>query len=39
VPIDFVDRTRGESTLNMRILLQGYTTVLKLRWMALTGRL
>ena len=39
VPIEFVDRVRGESTLNLRILLQGYTTVLKLRWMALWGRL
>ncbi len=39
VPIDFVDRKRGESTLNMRILMQGYTTVLKLRWMALRGTL
>ena len=39
VPIEFVDRERGESTLNMRILLQGYTTVLKLRWMSLLGRL
>ena len=39
IPIEFVDRVRGESTLTMGILLQGYTTVLKLRWMALTGRL
>ena len=39
VPIEFVDRTRGESTLNMRILVQGYTAVLKLRWMALLGKL
>lgn len=39
VPIQFVDRTRGESTLTLRILFQGYTTVLKLRWMALLGRL
>ncbi len=39
VPIEFVDRVRGESTLNLRILMQGYTTVLKLRWMSLTGRL
>ena len=39
VPIDFVDRVRGESTLNMRILMQGYTTVLKLRWMAIAGKL
>ena len=39
VPIDFVDRERGQSTLTMRSLFQGYTTVLKLRWMALRGRL
>jgi dolichol-phosphate mannosyltransferase len=39
VPIEFVDRVRGESTLNLRILLQGYTTVLALRWMALRGKL
>lgn len=39
VGIEFIDRVRGESTLTMKILLQGYTTVLKLRWMALTGRL
>jgi dolichol-phosphate mannosyltransferase len=39
IPIEFVDRVRGESTLNLRILMQGYTTVLKLRWMSLTGRL
>ena len=39
VPIDFVDRVRGESNLTLRILMQGYTTVLELRWMALRGRL
>ena len=39
VPIDFVDRVRGTSTLSLRSLMQGYTTVLKLRWMALCGRL
>ncbi|HVS17421.1 MAG TPA: polyprenol monophosphomannose synthase [Planctomycetota bacterium] len=39
VPIEFVDRVRGESTLTLRILAQGYTTVLGLRWMALRGRL
>ena len=39
IPIDFVDRARGTSTLSMRTLMQGYTTVLKLRWMALRGRL
>jgi dolichol-phosphate mannosyltransferase len=39
VPIEFVDRVRGESTLTLRILMQGYTTVLALRWMALRGKL
>jgi len=39
VPIEFVDRVRGESTLNMRILFRGYATVLQLRWMALRGKL
>ena len=39
VGIEFVDRQRGESTLTFGILMQGYTTVLKLRWMALWGRL
>ncbi len=39
VGIEFVDRVRGESTLTLKILMQGYTTVLKLRWMALWRRL
>jgi dolichol-phosphate mannosyltransferase len=39
IGIEFVDRKRGTSTLNMRILLRGYVTVLKLRWLAITGRL
>ncbi len=39
VPIAFVNRYKGESTLTLRILFTGYVTVLKLRWMALTGRL
>jgi dolichol-phosphate mannosyltransferase len=39
VPIEFIERRRGESTLTLRILMQGYTTVLKLRWMALLGKL
>lgn len=39
VPIEFVDRVRGESTLTLGILLTGYTTVLRLRWMALRGKL
>lgn len=39
LPIEFANRLHGESTLTFRLLLQGYTTVLKLRWMSLTGRL
>lgn len=39
VPIRFRNRAAGESTLTLRTLLQGYTTVLRLRWMALRGRL
>ena len=39
VPIEFANRAAGNSTLTLRILLQGYTAVLKLRWMAMTGRL
>ena len=39
VPIEFVDRVRGESTLTLRILMQGYVAVLRLRWMALRGKL
>lgn len=39
VPIQFVDRERGESTLTWKILLQGYTTVLKLRLMSWMGKL
>jgi len=39
VPIEFIDRVRGDSTLTFGILLRGYTTVLKLRWMAITGKL
>ena len=39
VPIEFIDRTRGESTLTFSILMRGYTTVLALRWMALRGKL
>lgn len=39
VPIEFENRLHGQSTLTLRILLQGYTAVLKLRWLALTGRI
>lgn len=39
IPIEFVERERGESSLTFRKLLQGYTMVLRLRWWAITGRL
>ena len=38
-PITFVDRIAGESSLTLRRLVSGYTTVVRLRWLALTGRL
>jgi dolichol-phosphate mannosyltransferase len=39
VPIEFANRLHGQSTLTVRTLLSGYTAVLKLRWMSLSGRL
>ncbi len=39
VPIEFVERERGTSTLTLRKLLQGYWMVLRLRWWAITGKL
>jgi dolichol-phosphate mannosyltransferase len=39
LPIEFTQRAAGESTLTLRALLQGYLTVLELRWMALRGKL
>jgi dolichol-phosphate mannosyltransferase len=39
VPIRFQDRERGTSTLTFRTLLRSYVTILRLRWLALTGRL
>ena len=39
VPIEFRNRAAGQSTLTLRTLLQGYTTVLKLRWKAMAGKL
>ena len=38
-PIVFEDRQVGESSLTLRLLVQGYTTVLKLRWLAFVGRI
>ncbi|MBK7641926.1 MAG: glycosyltransferase [Planctomycetes bacterium] len=39
VPIEFSNRLHGQSTLTLRTLMQGYTAVLRLRWLSLTGRL
>lgn len=39
VAIEFTNRKHGESTLTLRTLMAGYTTVLKLRWMGLTGQI
>lgn len=39
IPIQFKERVRGTSTLSFSTLLRSYVTVLRLRWMALTGRL
>ena len=39
VPIRFVERERGASTLTFRTLLRGYFAVLRLRWQAWRGRL
>jgi dolichol-phosphate mannosyltransferase len=39
IPIEFVERERGESSLTFRKLLQGYWMVLRLRWWTLTGRI
>jgi len=39
VPIRFTERERGTSTLSFRTLLRSYVTVLRLRTLALTGRL
>lgn len=39
VPIEFLNRAAGDSTLNLRTLLQGYTAVLRLRWLSAIGRL
>ena len=39
VPIEFVERVRGSSSLTLRILMQGYFAVLKLRWLAWRGKI
>jgi dolichol-phosphate mannosyltransferase len=38
LPIEFVNRAHGESTLTFGKLITGYTTVLKLRWTAARRR-
>ena len=38
-PIEFRNRSEGESTLTLRRLMGGYFVVLKLRWLSLTGQL
>ena len=39
IPIRFVEREQGTSTLTFKTLLRSYVTILRLRWMGLTGRL
>lgn len=39
VPIRFKDRERGTSTLTFRTLLRSYVTILRLKGLAMTGRL
>lgn len=39
VPIEFANRRHGTSTLTLRRLFTGYTTVLELRWLSWIGRL
>jgi dolichol-phosphate mannosyltransferase len=39
VPIEFVERELGSSTLTFRTLLRSYFTILRLKWLRLTGRL
>ncbi len=39
LPIEFNNRLHGQSTLTLRTLMQGYTAVLRLRWLRLAGRL
>jgi len=39
VPIHFVDREAGTSKITMKVLLKGLSTVLRLRWLSMTGKL
>ncbi|MBI3818286.1 MAG: polyprenol monophosphomannose synthase [Planctomycetes bacterium] len=39
IPIEFVERERGESSLTFGKLMQGYVMVLRLRWRSLAGTL
>ncbi len=39
IPIEFVDRELGTSTLSFKTLVRSYVTVFRLRWLGLTGNL
>jgi len=39
IPIVFHDREQGESTLSFATLLRSYVTILRLKWLGITGRL
>lgn len=39
IPIHFVERHEGQSTLTLKILVRGYFTVMQMRWLELRGRL
>ncbi len=39
IPIEFVNRTKGESKLGLRQLAAGYTMVLQLKWKHMRGQL
>jgi dolichol-phosphate mannosyltransferase len=39
IPIRFVEREQGTSTLTFRTLVRSYVTILRLRWLGLTGGL
>jgi len=39
LPIEFMERSEGESTLTLMALVRGYTNVMRLRWLEFRGRL
>jgi dolichol-phosphate mannosyltransferase len=39
IPIVFHDREQGESTLRFSTLLRSYVTILRLKWLGITGKL